>query len=84
VETEHRRVVTVKDLAGYLRVHPSTVYRQLKRGLLPAFRVGSDWRFNVESIDRWRLDKDSAFVSKEGREEPQAGPKVAGATPRER
>jgi hypothetical protein len=21
---------------------------------LPAFRVGSDWRFNVEAIDRWR------------------------------
>jgi excisionase family DNA binding protein len=51
--------MTVKELAGYLRVHTTTVYRQLKRGLLPAFRVGSDWRFNVESIDRWRLDQDS-------------------------
>jgi len=35
------------------------VYRQLKRGQLPAFKVGSDWRFNVESIDRWRLEQDS-------------------------
>jgi excisionase family DNA binding protein len=52
-------VLTVKELSDYLKVHPSTVYRQLKRGKLPAFKVGSDWRFNIESIDRWRLEQDS-------------------------
>jgi excisionase family DNA binding protein len=51
--------MTVRELADYLRVHPTTVYRQLKLGELPAFRVGSDWRFNVESIDRWRLVQSS-------------------------
>jgi excisionase family DNA binding protein len=49
-----QRVMTVQDVSAYLRVHPSTVYRLLKRNELPAFRVGSDWRFNVEAIDRWR------------------------------
>ena len=53
------QVLTVKDLCEYLRVHPSTIYRLLKAGQLPAFKVGSDWRFNVESIDRWRLGQDS-------------------------
>ena len=48
-------VLTVQDLAHYLKVHPSTVYRLLKAGKLPAFKVGSDWRFNVEEIDRWCL-----------------------------
>lgn len=48
------RVMTVQDVSAYLRVHPSTVYRLLKRNELPAFRVGSDWRFNVEAIDLWR------------------------------
>ena len=47
--------MTVRELADYLRVHPTTIYRQLKRRQLPAFKVGSDWRFTVESIDRWRL-----------------------------
>jgi len=23
------------------------------RGQLPAFRIGSDWRLNIEEIDRW-------------------------------
>ena len=45
------QVLTVQDLAHYLKVHPSTIYRLLKTGQLPAFKVGSDWRFGVEEID---------------------------------
>ena len=55
-----QRVMTVQDVSVYLRVHPSTVYRLLKRNELPAFRVGSDWRFNVEAIDRWCIEQDSS------------------------
>ena len=47
------KVMTLEETADHLRVHPSTVYRLLKKRQLPAFKVGSDWRFNVESIDRW-------------------------------
>ncbi|HLI64593.1 MAG TPA: helix-turn-helix domain-containing protein [Terriglobales bacterium] len=49
------KVLTVKEVADYLHVHTSTIYRLLKSNRLPAFRVGSDWRFNVEAIDHWRL-----------------------------
>jgi excisionase family DNA binding protein len=49
------KVLTVADLSKYLRIHRSTIYRLLKNRELPAFRVGSDWRFSVEAIDRWRL-----------------------------
>ncbi|HSR58476.1 MAG TPA: helix-turn-helix domain-containing protein [Candidatus Binataceae bacterium] len=52
-----KRVLTVKEVADYLHVHQSTIYRMLKRAQLPAFRVGSDWRFNIENIDRWRLQQ---------------------------
>lgn len=48
------RVLTVQEVSNYLRVHPSTIYRMLKKNQLPAFRVGSDWRFTVEAIDKWR------------------------------
>ena len=51
-------VLTVRDLSNYLRIHPSTVYRLLKTGQLPAFRVGSDSRFNVEEIDLWRVERE--------------------------
>ncbi len=60
MKIESSRVMTVKEVSDYLKVHPSTVYRQLKKGRLPAFKVGSDWRFNIESIDHWRLEQDGA------------------------
>jgi excisionase family DNA binding protein len=53
------QIMTVRELSEYLRVHPTTVYRLLKLGKLPAFKVGSDWRFNSESIDRWRSEQDT-------------------------
>ena len=48
-------VLTVTELAEYLRVHRSTIYRLLKARKIPAFRIGFDWRFNREHIDEWRL-----------------------------
>jgi excisionase family DNA binding protein len=50
-------VMTTKELADYLRVHPSTVYKLLRRRQVPAFRIGSDWRFNKEKIDQWMADR---------------------------
>ena len=49
------RAMTVREVSNYLRVHPSTIYRMLKHHQIPAFHVGSDWRFNVETVDSWRL-----------------------------
>jgi excisionase family DNA binding protein len=45
-------VMKVGELAAYLRVRPTTIYRRVKRCALPAFKVGSHRRFN-----RWCLDQ---------------------------
>jgi excisionase family DNA binding protein len=47
------KVLTLEEVADFLQVHPSTVYRLLKNRRIPAFRMGSDWRFNQESIEQW-------------------------------
>jgi excisionase family DNA binding protein len=65
------KVLTVKEAADYLRIHTSTIYRLLKRKQLPAFRVGSDWRFNVEDIDRWRLGDTNPSLDSRGPERVQ-------------
>jgi excisionase family DNA binding protein len=46
-------VLTSRELALYLHVHLSTVYRLLRRQQIPAFKIGSDWRFNMKQIDWW-------------------------------
>jgi len=51
-------VMTVKELSTYLHVHPSTIYRLLRTGQIPGFRIDGDWRFHIKAIDEWRLHKE--------------------------
>lgn len=62
------KVMTVNELAEYLRVHRSTIYRLLKKGQLPGFKIGSDWRFNVEVIDEWRLRQGQGLLEEAAQE----------------
>jgi excisionase family DNA binding protein len=52
-----RKVMTVREVAAYLHAHPSTIYRLVRRSQIPAFHIGSDWRFNIEAIDHWILEQ---------------------------
>jgi excisionase family DNA binding protein len=52
------KVLTVTEVSELLRVHPTTVYRELSKGDLPGFRIGKDWRFNVESINKWVTERE--------------------------
>jgi excisionase family DNA binding protein len=47
------QMLTAQELAAYLRVNRSTVYRLLKKKQLPGFRIGSEWRFQIEEVNRW-------------------------------
>jgi len=44
-------VMTVREVAEYHRIYPSTMYRLLREGNLPAFRIGSDWSFSKTQVD---------------------------------
>lgn len=46
-------ILTVKEVADYLKVNERTIYRLATNGDLPAFRVGSSWRFRQNQIDTW-------------------------------
>lgn len=45
--------MTVRDVAVYLNVDEKTVYRLVKRGELPGFKVAGTWRFRQHDIDAW-------------------------------
>jgi excisionase family DNA binding protein len=57
------KIMKVSEVADYLHIHPSTVYKMVRKGELPAFRIGSDIRFHMEVIDRWRLERDEGTPS---------------------
>jgi excisionase family DNA binding protein len=51
------QLMTVEEVAGYLRVTKKTIYRLLKRGNIPATKVGRQWRFDKASINEWLRQK---------------------------
>lgn len=54
MDSEHRpTIMTVKEVARYLRMHQVTIYRMASEGRLPAYKVGNRWRFRKEEIDAW-------------------------------
>lgn len=52
-------LMTLEEVSGYLRVTKKTIYRLLRRGSIPAAKVGHQWRFNKASIDEWLQEKSS-------------------------
>jgi excisionase family DNA binding protein len=57
-------IMRIDEVAAYLKVHPTTVYRLLKRKQLPAFRVGTDFRFRRADVDEWIREKERARLEK--------------------
>jgi excisionase family DNA binding protein len=46
-------IMTMQDVAAYLSCHYITIYRLVRRGALPVFRLGGDYRFRRADIDEW-------------------------------
>ena len=50
--------LSIQEVAKRFRVNATTVYRLVKRGRLPAFKVGNQWRFSEERLREWIADKE--------------------------
>ena len=46
-------VLTVDELAKYLKIAKSTLYKLAQEGKIPGQKVGRHWRFHKEAIDAW-------------------------------
>ena len=61
------KILTVAEVATILRVHPATVYRLVKTGDLPAFRIGENWRITSDVLKMWLSERrDHSLVSRTG------------------
>lgn len=46
-------IMTIKEVADYLKVTERTIYRLAAAKQVPAFKVGGSWRFSRSEIDQW-------------------------------
>jgi excisionase family DNA binding protein len=52
-----QEVLTVKEVSELLKTHESTIYKMAKDGRIPAFRLGSEWRFLKDLIVHWIAER---------------------------
>lgn len=57
VSAAEKEIMNIREVAEYLGVHTSTIYKYAQQGTIPAFKLGSDWRFSVKHIDQWIDEK---------------------------
>ncbi len=62
VGEEIGEIMTLKQLADYLKVHAQSIYRLVQKDL-PGFRIGTDWRFRRSDIDAWIEQQASSVES---------------------
>ena len=45
--------MTLSQLAEYLQLGKSTIYKMVQKGEIPGIKIASQWRFKKEDIDKW-------------------------------
>jgi len=53
VSEQSDEILTIEEVAAYLKAGRRTVYRLAANGQIPAFKLGGTWRFQRAELDRW-------------------------------
>jgi excisionase family DNA binding protein len=60
-----REIMTIEEVAAYLRLKPQTIYKWAQEKRIPAAKLGKEWRFRRSLIELWldeqMLGEDSGF-----------------------
>ena len=56
MKVEHT-ILTVREVAEYLRLSEAKVYRLVNEGQLPVVRLGKTWRFRKDLLDNWLAEQ---------------------------
>lgn len=53
ISTQEGEILTIKQVAEFLKVTDRTIYKLAAAKKIPAFKVGGTWRFSRADIDSW-------------------------------
>ena len=59
-------VLTIEELAAYLKIPKSTLYKLVREGNIPSQKVGRHWRFRKGAIDHWLEETRANKVGSKG------------------
>ena len=52
-----QEIMTIEEVASYLKVSERTVYEWAQKGDLPGGKIGTTWRFKSSDIEKWINDR---------------------------
>lgn len=66
-------ILTVREVAEYLRMSQAKVYRLAKERRIPVVRIGKTWRFRKDLLDNWLIQctETSLKADDEDRRDPE-------------
>ncbi len=56
-------VLTLQECSAYLKIAESTIYVLARNGKIPCQKVGRNWRFRKEALDRWLAGEEIIQIS---------------------
>ena len=59
-----KEIMTAKEVAQYLSIHLLTVHKYAREGKIPAFKIGTDWRFHKKSLEKWIHSKSTSNLGR--------------------
>src|SRR6184192_1428607 len=88
--TPVHEILTLEEVARYLRLKPQTLYKWAQERRIPAVKLGKEWRFRKSVLDRWlddqMLSEESGLShlreiesGKSAEEDPESGPASGGS-----
>lgn len=61
-QLENIRLLTLSEAASLLQVSTRTLQRMIRSGVLPAFKVGGQWRVRETQLRQWVEDRENSGV----------------------
>ena len=69
----HDEILTITELAEWLKIAEKTLYSHAQKGIVPGFKVGSAWRFRRRDIEIWVEEQRRLTDESTGKQHPTPG-----------
>ncbi len=64
------QVLTAKEVADWLRIPKSTIYKLCSEGRIPAKKIGRHWRFDRVTLEEWLVEQEIDAAREEEAQHP--------------
>jgi excisionase family DNA binding protein len=64
MSSEPEKWSSIEEIAEHIQVHRDTIRIWIRRGEIPAHKIGKQWRFKISEIDEWVNSGKSADINK--------------------